>query len=673
MRTRMMRFLHNEYRLEETHPDYRKTYLLNVTFLLFIATCLAFAGLNLFLVECLENPWFLVGAAVAALFAQIFFHRTGNIERSANLLIGLLIFSLLIYFHAVQNKNFGLYWMVSVPPISYFLLGEQKARRISILFFAYVFFFIWTGQSQWSPAEFNTQSLLNISGSTLGLVLLVSYHERSRKEAAEALQSVNDTLKESKEDLQLILNTAGEGMFGIDTKGICTFCNARGLELLGYQNITDLTGHEIHYMIHYRNTDREPLHGPDCPILKTVASGEKTHSDKDAFRRYDGSLFEVEYHSYPKYQDGVVVGAVVTFNDISGRRRDEMQIAYLSRHDLLTGLRNRQQLEEDLAACDCPAHLPVSVVYADLDGLKLTNDIFGHDAGDDFLRKAAEILLSSSEKGDLLARVGGDEFVWLMPNTDQASAARKMLLARSRLESQDRVPVRCSISMGCATKCYPREEMAQIYKDAENAMYRNKASRKKGYEKAALHHLTELLHQRCPGSGIHARNTSRLCESMARSLCWTAADVRCLRDAGYYHDIGKIVLLPDLLNKTSPLTPTEEYEKQQHPVAGYRIMNLFDHTLDLGEAIYSHHEKWDGSGYPKGLKGVEIPIQSRIIALAEQYDHLRNRTAKPALDPEKAGEHIRSLAGIHYDPDLVPLFLEAARTLEEKESDPSQR
>jgi diguanylate cyclase (GGDEF)-like protein/PAS domain S-box-containing protein len=668
MKSSILFFLHNGYRLEETHPDYRKTYLLNITSFLIIATCLFFAFLNLFLVECLANPWFLVGAAVLCMLVLVYFHRTDHIERASELLIAILVVTLIVYFHAVQNQNYGLFWMAGFPPITYFLLGGRKARILSILFFSYILVFILLNHDQWTPAAFNSQSVCNIAGSSLSLLLLVGFHERSRKEAAQALMRANEKQKDHKENLQLILDTAGEGIFGLDMQGICTFCNARGLQLLGYAGESDLAGKSLYPLVYSLTPDQKPVPPGECLILKTIAEGRSEYSDREAFRKADGSFLEVEYYSYPKRKDGQAAGAVVTFNDISQRKRDERQIEYLSSHDLLTGLLNRQQLDKELLRYDRPEYLPLSVVYGDLDGLKLTNDIFGHAAGDDFLRKAAEILTCCKRDNDVLARVGGDEFAWIMPNTGAAGAAERMHDAKSRLESSAAMKVRCSMSMGCATKIRAEEDLLQIYHIAENIMYRNKTARKKGYEKAALRDMTELLHQRNIHGEMHARNTGSLCENMGRALNWPDAHIKNLRDAGYYHDIGKVVLRPELLNKTTTLTPTEEYEKQQHPIIGYRIMNLFDHTLDLADAIYCHHEKWDGSGYPKGLRNVEIPIQSRIIALAEQYDHLRHRRAKDPLSPDEAIRHLEAVSGVHYDPDLVPVFAVVARAFEKQQA-----
>jgi PAS domain S-box-containing protein len=306
MKTLILSFLHNGYRLEETHPDFRKTYLLNISFLLITATCLSFAVLNLFLDEYLESPWHLLSAAIFCICALIYFHRTDNAQRSAEFLIGILILTLLAYFYAVQNKNYGLYWMAGLPPITYFLLGSKKARKICILFFFCILLFIWIGHEQWGLAEFNSQSLLNISGATLGLTLLVAFYERSRKEAADALTRANETLKENKEDLQLILDTAGEGIFGIDMQGVCTFCNTRGLELLGYADESDLIGRKLYPLVYMISTEGTPIPPAECRILRAITTRKNTYSDQEVFQRSDGNYLEVESLSGVHYDPDLV-------------------------------------------------------------------------------------------------------------------------------------------------------------------------------------------------------------------------------------------------------------------------------------------------------------------------------------------------------------------------------
>jgi putative nucleotidyltransferase with HDIG domain len=232
---------------------------------------------------------------------------------------------------------------------------------------------------------------------------------------------------------------------------------------------------------------------------------------------------------------------------------------------------------------------------------------------------------------------------------------------KKQLLQEKYVVIRCSMSMGAYTKYSFDEDIEQALENAENEMYREKTYHKKNDEVVMLRELILGLYERSPRQKSHSENTSRLCEKMGIVLGWPQSDIKSLADAGYYHDIGKIVLSDALLNKTSKLTSLEKMEKLQHPVVGYRILSLFDNTLDLAEAVYYHHERWDGSGYPKGLQGEEIPVHSRIIGLAEQYDHLRNRITDKPLGKEDALLRIQQLSGIKFDLKLTDKFISIVR------------
>jgi putative nucleotidyltransferase with HDIG domain len=135
-------------------------------------------------------------------------------------------------------------------------------------------------------------------------------------------------------------------------------------------------------------------------------------------------------------------------------------------------------------------------------------------------------------------------------------------------------------------------------------------------------------------------------------------EIKKLLDAGLLHDIGKIVIENNLLNKKEGLTEHEQQQLMQHTVVGYKILKLFDHTLDLADDVYAHHEKWDGSGYPKGLKGHEIPLNARIIALAETYDNKRSMMNE--ITPENIKQILCEMmeeSGKYFDPGLTEVFI----------------
>jgi len=144
---------------------------------------------------------------------------------------------------------------------------------------------------------------------------------------------------------------------------------------------------------------------------------------------------------------------------------------------------------------------------------------------------------------------------------------------------------------------------------------------------------------------------------LGRALKLSEVDIRKLKEAGYLHDIGKIVLDPKILNKNFQLSSQEWNEIKKHVPVGYRILNSFNETVDLAEAVLAHHEQWDGGGYPKGLKGEEIPLLARIITIAESYDRMIHDSANTkAKSKAEAVRVIRENAGTQFDPQLAELF-----------------
>ncbi len=487
---------------------------------------------------------------------------------------------------------------------------------------------------------------------------LINNLEDSVRDRTEKLHKTNAELEENKNQLQLLLDSTAEGIYGIDMNGNCTFCNTSAARILGYESIEELLGKNMHLKLHHSRRDGTVFPADDCKILRSIKQGRGFEADDEVFWRSDGTSFDVEYHSYPQIRNGKVVGGVITFMDITERKKREEEIRYLSCHDTLTGLHNRSCFENNRKELDVPDNLPISVIFADINGLKMTNDVFGHAAGDELIKKSAEILRQSCRENDVIARFGGDEFIILMPKTDKEGAEEILSRIKTGFSNARVSAVKCSISLGFDTKTNIDQPLEEIMANAENSMYRDKTMNRKSANRDIIDTIIETLHSKCPREKRHSIAVSELCGETGSALNLSKPEISVLERAGYLHDIGKIILDIGILSKET-LTDEEREKMRQHSVVGYRILNLFDDTLDLAEYAYSHHERWDGKGYPRGLKGEQIPLISRVISVAEAYERVLNRGDGSIEERrETAIRAVREGAGKQFDPKIAGLFIE---------------
>lgn len=470
----------------------------------------------------------------------------------------------------------------------------------------------------------------------------------------QSLTEINNELKNNKDQLQLILDSAREAIYGIDLEGKCTFCNKSSLTLLGYQSPEELLGKNMHDLIHHSDKNGIKLSANECKIMQSLINGTGITINNEVFWRADGTYFDVEYSSYPQYKDNKIIGAVITFIDITERKKDEARIRYLSYYDDLTGLYNRNAFFEKLENIEKQNLLPITIIFGDLNGLKLTNDIFGHAAGDRLLMKTAEILKEVLREDDIIARFGGDEFVMALPKTNEIEAEKLIKKIKEVFAKEDTVAMMASISLGFETKTVANENIIHIIDSAEAWMYKDKMDKRKTTNFDTINKILNILHKKSRLEKPHSINVSLLCHDLGVAMGKNENEIRKFKDAGYYHDIGKIIISDDLLNYSGPLDNEEHKLMEQHTVVGYRILNLFDETLDIAEDVLYHHEKWNGTGYPKGLKGEEIPELARVIRIAETYDFLINRKGYTI---EKALKELESKAGIVYDPSITKIFV----------------
>lgn len=363
--------------------------------------------------------------------------------------------------------------------------------------------------------------------------------------------------------------------------------------------------------------------------------------------------------------EGNINGVVVVFRDFTEEKERQNRIEHLSYHDQLTGLYNRRFYEEEVKRLDTARNLPITIIMADVNGLKLINDAFGHYHGDELLKKAAAAIQGACRTEDIVVRWGGDEFVVILPQTEKEDAEKIVKRIKELYFNQYVNDIQVSIAFGWDTKRKPEEDILKVIGNAENSMYKHKIIEKEGKRENTIAIIMQTLHKRIPREEKYSLRVSELCQTIGKTVGFSEHEVNSLKVAGRLHDIGKIAIDEELLNKIGKLTELERDAINQHPDIGFRILNSSRDMSEIADCILAHHERWDGTGYPKGLEGEAIPRMARVIALADSYDAMTSdRPYRKALSDREILEEIKENAGTQFDPEIARLFMEKVLVLE---------
>jgi len=487
-------------------------------------------------------------------------------------------------------------------------------------------------------------------GTTGGIVLYTEVITRRKQ--------MERLLFLEKEQFRTTLLSVGDGVISTDSSGRIRLMNTIAEDLTGW-TLSDALGrpfHEIFRIVHEKTGEEAK-----DPVEEVLQTGEKTEvADHSLLISNDGSKTPIEDSAAPiKDLDGKVTGVVMVFRDCREKREEQKKIEYLSYHDQLTGLYNRRFFEEEVRRLDVQRNLPISLTMIDVNGLKLFNDAFGHLMGDRLLKRVAEVLKNECRADDIIARTGGDEFVVLLPKTpsDAAVAIMDRVSEAIRGEKVEDLPI--SVSWGVAVKADQAESIEKVLETAEDSMYRSKVSEKTSYQNRSVHLIMETLFSRLKAEKSHSENVGSMSEKIGLAMDLNRVEAGELRTAGVIHDIGKIATPGGVLEKSSPLNEQEWDEIRKHPETGFSILSTVSEYGPLAEIVLAHHERWDGSGYPRGLKGQGIPLFSRIIGVAEAWDAMVS--GRPYRKPVSVEEAIRELercSGTQFDPEVVRVFLD---------------
>ena len=465
-------------------------------------------------------------------------------------------------------------------------------------------------------------------------------------------------LEKEKNLLETTLISVGDGVISTDNKGNIVFLNRVAEFLTGWtqEEAREKPIQEVFNIVN--EFTREKI--KDL-VKQVMGSGKILEiANHTILISKDGMERHIEHSVAPIVQEnGKIIGVVLVFRDFTEKKQKQEEILYLSYHDKLTGLYNRRFYEEEIKRLDTERNLPISIIMGDVNGLKLINDAFGHDKGDELLQKAAASIQSACRTDDIVARWGGDEFVILLPKTKPAEVKNIINRIKEVYSNQQVNALKVSISLGWETKRSTDEDILKVLKSAEDYMYKHKILENEDMRGNTIGTIINTLHEKNPREEQHSKRVSEICQNIGIAIGYSEIKISKLKVVGLLHDIGKIAIEEGILNKPGKLEEQELYEIKRHPDIGYRILSSSLEMQELAEGILAHHEKWDGTGYPKGLKGEAIPTVARIIALADSYDAMTSeRTYRKALSEEVVLAEIRNNAGTQFDPEIARIFIE---------------
>ncbi len=473
----------------------------------------------------------------------------------------------------------------------------------------------------------------------------------NRKLAMISISNIDDLkkseadLKVSEEKFRSLFENSIDGIYLSTVEGKFIDANRALVELLGYDSKAELLGVDIPNSIYATK-----LEGPD--------SEGKGKPYGATFRKKDGSLIDVEISSNvteegnkPKYYQGIV-------RDITVRKKTDKKLRYLSFHDSLTGLYNRAYFREELERLDNKRQLPISYILGDINGLKLVNDTIGHHAGDKLLITVANLLKKYFRSEDVVARWGGDEFAIILPKT--TTLVVEQILERIKKACVKKYSIKdlpISISFGIFTKLDESLKVETALKLAETNMYKNKLLEKRSSSSAVISAIERMMYEKSYETEEHSRRLVALSVKLGKSIKLSESALNDLAIFAELHDIGKIAIPEAILLKKDKLTDKEWDIVKRHSEIGYNIARTSPQLMPIAEDILCHHEWWDGSGYPQGLKGDKIPMLSRIVLIVDSYDVMINgRPYATAISKEAAMKELVNCSGTKFDPAFVKIF-----------------
>lgn len=382
------------------------------------------------------------------------------------------------------------------------------------------------------------------------------------------------------------------------------------------------------------------------------------HTVEKPLLRKDGTTFwaNISVSRIRFNQEDIYMSTVI---DISERKKAEEMMHYLNYHDQTTGLNNRQYYESHIEKVDVEGNYPLTLIKIDINGMKLINDAFGYEMGDTLVKKVVSLIKPIVYNSDMFCRFGGSDFLIVYTKVQKTYIDIIMAQINHMMTNETIQNIKVSVSSAYAVKSSSEEDLNLVLKKAEMRLSREKLIDTSSMLSRTIEIIMNSLYEKNSREMEHSKRVSYWCEKIAQRMNLDSHIVSKLRIAGLMHDIGKIGIPDSILDKPDRLTEEEFNLIRKHSEVGYRILSAANEFSEIADYILAHHERWDGMGYPKGLKGSEIPIYARIISVADSFDAMTSdRAYRKAMSFQQAKQEIIKFSSVQFDPSVVKVFLE---------------
>ena len=483
--------------------------------------------------------------------------------------------------------------------------------------------------------------------------MILFWNHRLRKAVATQTRDLSN----EKERLRITIQSIEDGVIATDAHGVITLINTMAGSLTGWDSqalgqkfsqvvrlVDELTGNEI-----------------ASPVKIVLQTGKPLSlSNHTVIIGLSGATTPIADSAAPIIgPDGQVQGVVMVFRSCIRERLHSKRVDYIMAHDSMTGLFNRWHMEEVIRDYAANPNKACAIIMGDLNGLKLINDAFGHQEGDKYIQKIASILLAGCAPGDTVGRWGGDEFLVVSPNATQEEIEQKITKIIHMADEETSATVRLSISLGYAMKQTGDANIQGVIRSAEQWAYRKKLMTGESFRNSMINTLSSTLSTKSEEAEDHTMRLQGNCARIGEIIGISARELDELKLFSMLHDIGKVGIKDEILKKPGSLTDDEMMEMKKHVEIGYHIARNNIDLAPIAEYILSHHERWDGKGYPRNLAGEEIPLLARILSIVDAFDAMtHDRVYRKAISKEQAIREIVTNAGTQFDPHIARVFIE---------------